>query len=588
MKEAFLKNKKVLFSGNQAIARGAYEAGVKFASAYPGTPSTEILENMPQYKDDIYSEWSSNEKTALEAGIGASFAGARTLVAMKHVGLNVAADPLMTLTYTGIKGGLVLVVADDPAMHSSQNEQDSRHFGRFGKFPILEPSNSQEAKDMVKIALEISEQFDTPVILRTTTRVAHGESLVSLETRKESELSLGFDKNNQKYVMIPAYAKKRHTFVEERLKKLEAYANESPLNQEEINDKKIGFIVSGITYEYCKEVYPNASYLKLGLTWPLPAQKIKNFAKKVKKLYVIEELDRFFEENVRLILKDKIAVESKPDKLIEGELDPDKIVEIVTGKEVKANIDTSVPPRPPVMCAGCPHRPVFWITNKLKLIVDGDIGCYTLGTLPPLDALHTTICMGASIGMMHGMQKVLPPEKAEKVVSVIGDSTFFHTGINNLISTLYNKGKGTVLILDNRITAMTGGQHNPGTGQTLMGEEVKEIDLEKLCQGLGIKDVKVIDNYSLEIIEKALKESLANTKELSVVITKRPCALIVKPEKPVVVNQDLCTACGVCLRTGCPALIKQENGKVTIDTLLCNGCELCMQVCAFKAISKEA
>jgi len=473
-------------------------------------------------------------------------------------------------------------------MHSSQNEQDTRHYARFGKLPVLEPADSEEAKNMVGLALEISEKFDTPVILRTTTRVSHGESLVSLSARKESPISLGFDKNSQKYVMIPAYAKKRHTFVEERLKKLAAYADETAVNREEINDKEIGFIVSGIAYEYCKEVYPNASYLKLGMSWPLPAKKIESFASKVKKLFVIEELDRFFEENIRLMLQGKKEVFAKPEKFIEGELDPDKIVEIVTGKEIKAEIDTTVPPRPPVMCAGCPHRPVFWITNKLKLIVDGDIGCYTLGTLPPLDALHTTICMGASIGMMHGMKKVLPPAEAERTVSVIGDSTFFHTGINNLVSTLYNRGTGTVLILDNRITAMTGGQHNPGTGLTLMGEKAGEMDIEKLCRGLGIQDVKVVDNYDLKAIEEALKDSLAKKDELSVVITKRPCVLIVKPENPVKVNQDACKACGVCLKTGCPALIKQENGKVTIDTLLCNGCGLCVQVCPFKAIHKEA
>jgi len=578
-----LKIEKKLLSGNQAIARGAYEAGVIFASAYPGTPSTEILENIRFYKE-IYSEWSSNEKTALEAGIGASFAGARTLVTMKHVGLNVAADPLMTLTYTGVKGGLVIVVADDPAMHSSQNEQDTRHFGRFGKLPVLEPSDSDEARKMTKLAFEISEQFDTPVILRTTTRVSHGESLVTLEERKQSPVSLSFDKNNQKFVMIPAYAKKRHTFVEERFNKLKAYAETLSFNSAEYKDTEIGIVTSGIAYEYCKEVFPNASFLKLGMSWPLPESKIKEFSQKVKKLFVIEELDRFFEENLKIMGLNPL---SKPDPMIEGELDPDKIVEIITGKKITVEIDTTVPPRPPVMCAGCPHRPVFWITNKLKLIVDGDIGCYTLGTLPPLDALHTTICMGASIGMMHGMKKVLPPEEAKKVVSVIGDSTFFHTGINNLIATYYNKGTGTILILDNRITAMTGGQNNPGTGKTLSGEKANEINIESLCRGIGIKDVKVIENYDLKAIEEALKDSLAKEDELSVIITTRPCVLIVPPDKPYRVDQDKCKACGACLKTGCPALIKQENGKVRIDSLSCNGCGLCFQVCPFQAISKE-
>jgi indolepyruvate ferredoxin oxidoreductase alpha subunit len=570
-------------SGNQAIARGAYEYGVKFASAYPGTPSTEILENMPQYKDQVYSEWSSNEKTAFEAGIGASFAGARTMVTMKHVGLNVAADPLMTLTYSGIKGGFVVVVADDPAMHSSQNEQDTRHYGRFAKIPVLEPSDSQEAKDMVGDALEISEAFDTPVILRSNTRISHGESVVILKERKEGPRPLHFEKDNLKYVMIPAYARKRHTIVEERLKKLADFAENSPLNKEEINSDEIGIITSGTAYQFCKENFPDASYLKLGMVWPLPAEKIKNFAKKVKKLYVIEELDRFLEENIRLM---GVEVLAKPDKFVEGELDADTVREIITGEKTEAKVDTSVPPRPPVMCAGCPHRSVFTITNKLGLIVDGDIGCYTLGTLPPLDALHTTICMGASIGMMHGMRKVLPPEEAKKVVSVIGDSTFFHTGINNLIGTLYNKGTGTILILDNRITAMTGGQHNPGTGRTLMNEVTDEIDIPSLCRGLGVKDVKVVDNYDMEALEKALRDSVERD-ELSVVITKRPCVLIIKPETPYEVVEEKCTACGACLRTGCPALIKQEDGKVVIDRFLCNGCSVCDQVCPFDAIVLE-
>lgn len=577
-------------SGNQAIARGAFEAGVKFASGYPGTPSTEILETIVQYKE-IYSEWASNEKTALEASMGACFAGARSITTMKHVGLNVAADALMTLAYTGVKGGMVIIVADDPAMHSSQNEQDTRHYGRFAKIPVLEPSDSMEAKEMIKNAMDISEKFDTPVIFRTITRVSHGESLVTFSERKESSLSLSFDKQNAKYVMIPAYAKKRHTVVEDRFKKLKGFAEETPLNQIEMNSPEIGIITSSIAYQYCKEAFPEASYLKLGMSWPLPDKKIIEFSKKVKKLYVIEELDRFFEENIKIIFSDhqvNVKVHAKADKFLEGELDADKIVEIITGKEIKAEVDTTVPPRPPVLCAGCPHRPVFWITNKLKLIVDGDIGCYTLGTLPPLDALHTTICMGASIGMMHGMKKVLPAEDSKRTVAVIGDSTFFHTGINNLISTFYNNGTGTVLILDNRITAMTGAQQNPGTGFTLDGKQpAKQINIEALCRGIGIKDVKVIDNYDLKAIEDALKDSISRENELSVVISTRPCALIVEPGKLYNIIQDECKACGACLKTGCPALIKQENGKVTIDTLLCNGCSLCAQVCPFKAIHKE-
>ncbi len=577
-----MANEKKLMSGNQAIARGAYEAGVKFASAYPGTPSTEILENMPQYKE-IYSEWSSNEKTAFEAGLGSTFAGARTLVAMKHVGLNVAADPLMTLTLTGVKGGFVVVVADDPAMHSSQNEQDTRSYGKFAKIPVLEPSDSNEAKEMVGQALDISEQFDTPVILRSTTRISHGESIVELKERTESKIPLKFERDNMKYVMIPAFARKRHTIIQKRLKSLKEFVETTELNKIEMNSTDIGIITSGATYQYCKEAYPNASFLKLGLTWPLPEKKIKEFAGKVKKLYIIEELERFIGEHIKLM---GVEILSKDDFYVEGELDTDKIYHIIDGKPIIAEADTSVPPRPPVMCAGCPHRPVFSITNKLGLIVDGDIGCYTLGTLPPLNALHTTICMGASIGMMHGMRKVLSPEDAKKVVSVIGDSTFFHTGINNLVSTLYNKGNGTVLILDNRITAMTGGQHHPGTGQTLNGESTSEIDIPLLCKGLGIKDIKVIDNYNMETIEKALRDSMERD-ELSVIITKRPCVLIIPPDVPFKVIDEKCKACGACLRTGCPALLEQTDKKVKIDNFLCNGCSICAQVCPFDAIIKE-
>jgi indolepyruvate ferredoxin oxidoreductase alpha subunit len=520
----------------------------------------------------------------MEAGLGSCFVGARTLVAMKHVGLNVASDALMTLTYTGVKGGYVLIVADDPGMHSSQNEQDTRHYARFAKIPLLEPSDSQEAKDMVGQALEMSEVFDTPIIIRITTRVAHGESIVTIGKRKENTKPLKFEKDNSKYVMIPAFARKRHTIVESRLLKLKEYSEQSDLNQVELYSREMGIITSGINYEYCKEIYPDASFLKLGMPWPLPDKKILDFSQKVKKLYVIEDLDRFLEENIKLL---GIKVIAKPDKMIEGELDCDKISEIITGQEIVANIDTTVPPRPPVMCAGCPHRPIYWITNKLNLIVDGDIGCYTLGTLPPLDALHTTICMGASIGMMHGMRKVLAPKDAKNVVSVIGDSTFFHTGINNLISTLYNNGTGVLLLLDNRITAMTGGQQNPGTGFTIKGEKAFQIDIEKLCTGLGVKNITKVDSYDLKAIETAIKEAVNRENEYNIVISTRPCVLIVEPETPFVVAEETCRACGACLRSGCPALIKQENGKIKIDGYLCNGCSLCAQICPFKAISQK-
>ncbi|HOJ49458.1 MAG TPA: indolepyruvate ferredoxin oxidoreductase subunit alpha [Spirochaetota bacterium] len=568
-----------LLTGNEAIARGAYEAGVEFASAYPGTPSTEILETIAKlYKDKIYCEWSSNEKTALEAGIGASLAGARVMVTMKHVGLNVAADPLLTLSYTGVNGALVIVVADDPAMHSSQNEQDTRHYARFAKIPILEPSDPSEAKKMVKLAVKISEEFDTPVILRTTTRVSHVEGIVELEERLEKQLEKGFKINNQKYVMIPAYAKKRHTFVEDRLKKLQEFSEKCEYNRMEINSEEVGIITSSVSYLYCKEVMKDASYLKIGLSWPLPVNMIKEFAKKVKKLYVVEELDRFMEENIKLLGIDVIG---KPDKFIEGELDPDKVDEILTGRQIVVKME-NVKPRPPVLCPGCPHRSVFWVLKKFKFIVNGDIGCYTLGTLPPLEILHTTICMGASIGMMHGMSKVL---NDKKIVSVIGDSTFFHTGINNLISAAYNRSNGIVFILDNRITAMTGAQDHPGTGKTLMGDETVTIYPEKIAEAIGVKDVKVVDSYDIKQVEDSIKDSLSR-EGLSVIVARRECALIVKKDKAYSVNKDLCRACGLCLQTGCPALIKDSDGKVRIDESLCNGCSLCARVCPFGAISR--
>ena len=568
-----------LMTGNEAIARGAYEAGVEFASAYPGTPSTEILETIAElYKDKIYCEWSANEKTALESGIGASLAGARVLVSMKHVGLNVAADPLMTLSYTGVNGGLVIVVADDPGMHSSQNEQDTRNFAKFAKIPILEPSDQNEAKEMVKSAIKISEEFDTPVILRSTTRVSHVEGIVLLGEREDNKREKGFKINNSKYVMIPAYAKKRHTFVEERLKKLQRFAESFEYNKIEKSSDSVGIITSSVSYLYCKEVMPDASYLKLGMGWPLPVNLIKQFASSVKKVFVVEELDRFLEENIRLM---GINVFGKNDKFVEGELDPDKVEEILTGKAVEIKME-NVKPRPPVMCAGCPHRAVFWVLKKHKFIVNGDIGCYTLGTLPPLESLHTTICMGASIGMMHGMDKVL---KTDKVVSVIGDSTFFHTGINNLISAVYNKSKGIVLILDNRITAMTGAQHHPGTGKTLMGEETNIIYPEKIGEALGIKDIKVVDSYDIKAVENAIKDSMQKDC-LSLIVSRRECALIVPKDKVYTVDKDLCRACGLCLQTGCPALIKGDDNKVTIDELLCNGCGLCAKVCPFSAIKR--
>lgn len=577
---------KALLSGNEAIARGAYENGVTVATAYPGTPSTEILENMVNYKDKIYCEWSPNEKVAMEVAVGASFGGARTLVAMKHVGLNVAADPFLTLSYTGVKGGMVVVSADDPSMHSSQNEQDNRHYARLAKVPMLEPSDSQEAKDFVGIALDISEQFDTPVLLRTTTRISHSKTVVELKDRREKPEPAEFERAPQKFVMIPGHARLRHIEVEERLKKLEEYANNAEINRIEWGDAKIGVITSGISYQYVKEAMPEASVLKLGLTYPLAKDLIRSFAEKVDTLFVVEELDPFLEEQIKAM---GIKVTGKDKLPLIYEFDQGVIRERLLGEKRKEdNIlsDVSLPPRPPVLCPGCPHRGVFYVLKKLKLVVTGDIGCYTLGVVPPLSAMDTTVCMGASVGMAFGVELALKDKVKHKVVGVIGDSTFVHSGITGLIDIVYNKGASTVIILDNRITGMTGHQDNPATGKTLMGEHTHQLDLGEVARAVGVKSVRVIDPYDLGETERVIREEIAKD-EPSVIITNRPCVLIVKDKEwdKYQVDQELCRSCGMCYKVGCSAIYK-ENDKAKIDILFCTGCGICGQVCRFNAIKK--
>lgn len=581
---------KKLLTGNEAIARGAWEAGVVVCTAYPGTPSTEITENAAKYPE-MYAEWSPNEKVALEVGLGAAIAGGRALVSMKHVGVNVAADPLFTLAYTGINGGLVLVSADDPGMHSSQDEQDNRHYGRAAKIPVLEPADSQEAKEFTKLAFDLSEAFDTPVMLRTTTRVAHSQSLVELADRKEVPIK-EYEKNTPKFVMIPANARPRHLIVEDRLQKLSAYAETTELNRIEWNDPSIGIITSGITYQYVKEVLPQASILKLGMSFPLPKNLISEFAQKVTILYVIEELDPFFEDQIKAW---GIAVQGKDTFPLFGELLP----EIIGAKLAPSDQQTcchapagelkteDTPPRPPVLCPGCPHRAVFYTLNKLKVTVTGDIGCYTLGCLAPLNAIDTTICMGASIGTAIGMEKARGKDYARKMVAVIGDSTFIHSGITPLIDAVYNKATTTTLILDNRITAMTGHQHNPVTGFTIKGEPTKEIDLAVLAQAVGVDRVRTVDPFALSELEQIIREELA-AEEPSVIITRRSCALIEKGTKPpYTVSEEACTGCLQCMRLGCPCIVKQDNKKVSINPAQCVGCGLCATVCKFDAIRKE-
>lgn len=567
---------KKLLLGDFAVARGAYEAGVRVASAYPGTPSTEITEELARYKD-VYSEWSPNEKVALEVGIGASFKGARTIVSMKHVGLNVAADPLYTAAYTGVNGGLVIAVADDPGMHSSQNEQDTRLIARAANVPVLEPSDSGEARDFTGLAFELSEKFDTPFILRLTTRVAHSQSVVELKERQSLPLK-EYKKDIAKYVMTPANAKKRHIVVEERLNALAAFAETLEINRAEYNSKELGIICAGGVYQYVKEALPEASVLKLGMVYPLPTKLIKNFCDSVKRCIVIEELEPHIEGLIKL---SGIDVEGKNIFSRQGEysaaLIREKLLDIPQKKTV-----SDIPVRPPVLCAGCPHRGLFYVLKKMNLNVLGDIGCYTLGASAPLSAMDAVVCMGASIGMATGFEKA-DPDAYKNTVAVIGDSTFIHSGITGLINAVYNKSKATVIIADNRTTGMTGHQNHPATGKTIKNEETFALDLEQVCKSVGAASVRVVDPNEIAELESILKEEL-NRDAVSVIITKRPCVLLLKKSySGFEVNQN-CKKCGMCLKIGCPAIVKTESGTPRIDKSLCTECGLCQKVCKFGAI----
>ncbi len=591
---------KEILSGNEAIARGAFEAGVLVATGYPGTPSTEILENTVLYKE-IDSSWAPNEKVALEVAMGASFAGARTLVTMKHVGVNVAADPLFTLSYTGIKGGLVLVSADDPEMHSSQNEQDNRNYAKFAKVPMLEPSDSQECKDFTRIALELSEQYDTPVLLRTTTRISHSKSIVELKERVAGLPAPALVTNAAKQVMLPSNARVRHPLVEERMRKLAESACSLEINRMELRDTSVGIVTSGVCYEYVREVFPNVSTLKLGMVHPFPVDLIRSFAAKVERLYVVEELDPFFEEQIRALAIEVTGKEIIP---VCGELSPDRIRKAFSGQGIGTESGAAMPddeagsfalpPRPPNMCPGCPHRGVFYALKQLKAYVAGDIGCYTLGFLPPLSSMETCVCMGASIGNATGVVKVVPEDEKRRVVAVIGDSTFIHSGITGLADMVYNNSPATVVILDNRITAMTGRQDNPASGFTLMNEPAHRIDLVQLCSALGVKHVRTVNPFDLEETRQALKEEMERP-ETSVIITNKPCVLIKREgvfrKGPLsTVDVEKCTGCRACLKLGCPAIQwKSGEGKKGIsyiDPMLCTGCDVCRQLCKFDAIGR--
>ncbi len=575
---------KKLMLGNEAVARGAYEAGVRVCSSYPGTPSTEITEFMAKKYDEVYSEWASNEKVACEVAIGASFGGARSMTCMKHVGLNVAADPLYTASYTGVNAGLVAVVADDPGLHSSQNEQDTRNHGKASKIPVIEPSDSNECKEFMRLAYDFSEKFDTPVILRLTTRVAHSQSLVEVGDRVELELK-DTEKNPGKYVMMPAMAKGRHVYVEKRLQDIADYGYDCPFNTMEINDTKIGVITCGISYQYAKEALPNASFLKLGITYPISEKLVKEFASKVDKIYVIEELDPFIEDFCKSI---GIEVTGKEIFTLLGEYNPQMIRKAILGVDapdcVKASED--IPVRPPVMCPGCPHRGMYYVLKKLGLKVCGDIGCYTLGALAPLSSVDYCVCMGAGIGMAHGMEKARGKEFTKNVVAVIGDSTFIHSGITGMIDVVYNKGVSTIIILDNSITGMTGHQQNPTTGYTIKGEPTKNVDLVKLANAVGIERVVVADPFDLDNFEKIVRDETA-VEEPSVIISQRPCALLktVNYGKPCYIDSEKCKNCKMCMKLGCPAISVKE-GKISIDASQCNGCMLCTNVCKFGAIKK--
>ena len=573
---------KKLLLGNEAIARGAYEAGVKVSAAYPGTPSTEISETIAKYPE-VYAEWAPNEKVAAEVAIGASISGVRSMCCMKHVGLNVAADPLFTCSYTGVGGGLVAVVADDPGLYSSQNEQDTRLIGRAAMIPVIEPSDSAEAKEFIKRAFKLSEKYDTPIILRTTTRLSHSQGIVELEDRVEVE-DKPYEKRIDKYVMMPGMAKKRHLYVEDRLNRMAADLSTDPINRIEYGDRKIGFITSGIAYQYVKEAMPEASVLKLGLLNPLPDAIIREFAANVETIYVFEELEPVIEEHVRAM---GIKVIGKEIFTRQGEYSANLLRKAVLGKEDYEAPMAGLPARPPVLCPGCPHRSVFSVMKKLKLHVIGDIGCYTLGAVAPVSVIETTICMGSSISTLHGVEKAKGKDYIKNWVCVIGDSTFLHTGVNSLINSAYNGSTGTVVILDNRTTGMTGHQEHAATGKNLKGEPAPAIDLVALCHAIGVKRVTTVDSFDREKLAEVLKTE-TQTEELSVVICKAPCALLkgqVFPNK-VYVNGEKCIGCGACITCGCPALSK-DGKKAKVNPEMCNGCGLCASFCKFGALEKR-
>ena len=595
-----------LLSGNEALAWGAYHAGVKLATAYPGTPSTEILESIARF-NDVYAEWSTNEKVAMEVALGAAYAGARSLVSMKHVGLNVASDPFMAASTTGVNAGMVVVSADDPGMHSSQNEQDNRHYAKLAKVPMLEPSDSQEAYELMAYAFDISEIFDTPVLVRTTTRISHSKSVVKLNrSRVTSAEPTDFKYDVKKYVMLPVHARLRRPLLEERLVKLATYAETFPLNRIEWGERHLGVVASGVAYQYAREVFPKASFLKLSMTFPLPGNLLRYFAEQVDKLIVIEELDPFLQENIRAM---GIKITGKEFIPRLGELNPDIVEEgsrttgLLPEAAPRQAVDTAseLPKRPPLFCPGCPHTGIFFVLSSMgqrsksrhedkkgepKLIITGDIGCYTLAAYPPLNAMDTTACMGASIGQALGMEKA---NVNKKIVAVIGDSTFLHSGITPLVNAVYNEGRITVIILDNGTTAMTGHQEHPGTGISAQGKETTAVDLEHLVRGIGVRDVKVVDAFNMKALRASVRSSLSNP-ELSVIIVRGVCSVHVpRRSEPRTIESEKCKQCGICLLIGCPA-IQSENDQLYIDTTLCVGdaCTICQQLCPCKAIVPQS
>lgn len=574
---------KKIMLGNEAIARGAWEAGVKVSSAYPGTPSTEISESLVKY-DGVYAEWAPNEKVATEVAIGACISGVRSMCCMKHVGVNVASDPLYTMSYGGVNGGMVLVAADDPGLYSSQNEQDTRAVARAAHVPVVEPSDSQEAKDFMKYAFELSEKYDTPVIVRTTTRLSHSQGLVTLEDRVVPE-DKPYERNPAKFVMMPGNAKGRHIYVEKRELAMAADGADMPINRVEMGDTKIGVITCGIEYQYVKEVLPNASVLKLGLVNPLPKQMILDFAAKVDELYIVEELDPIIEEQVRSW---GIACHGKEIFTVQGEYSANMLRKAILHEELDLKTPAQVPARPPILCPGCPHRSVYTVLKKLGIHAAGDIGCYTLGAVAPLNVVDTTICMGASISSLHGMEKAKGKDYVKKWVAVIGDSTFMHTGVNSLMNMVYNQATGTVMILDNSTTGMTGHQDHAATGKMLNGEPTYAINIYNLCKAIGVANVVEVNAFDTVELERIVKEETARDG-VSVIITKSPCVLLkgnVFPNKCVPIPEK-CKKCGMCLRPGCPALTKNEDGTIAIDETMCNGCGLCKQLCKFDAIQTE-